>query len=77
MKDFDTTDIPRAFLETKNKGEVIIRLDQHMAKQLARINPKYATDKVEKKGQPVINIWKSKQSIVWYIEYVATILERL
>ena len=46
-----TTDVPGAFLLTKSEGGVIIRLDQQMVMQLARINPKYAKDMIEEKGQ--------------------------
>ena len=53
-QDVGTTDVPGAFLQTKSKGKVIIRLDQQMTMQLARINPKYAKDMVEEKGQKVI-----------------------
>ena len=53
-QDIGTADVPGAFLQTKSKGEVIIRLDRQMAIQLARINPKYAADMVEEKGQMVI-----------------------
>ena len=49
-RDIATADVPGAFLQTKSKGEVIIRLDQQMAVKLARINPKYAKDMVEEKG---------------------------
>ena len=38
----------------KSKGEVINRLDRQMAVKLARINPKYAKDMVEEKGQKAI-----------------------
>ena len=47
-------DVPGAFLQTKSEGVVIIQLDQQMAVQLARINPKYAKDMVEERGQKVI-----------------------
>ena len=53
-QDAGTTNVPGAFLQTKSKGEVIIRLDQQMAIQLVRINPKSAKDMVEEKGQKVI-----------------------
>ena len=42
--------------------------------QLARINPKYAKDMVEEKGQKVI--YGKANSFVWYIEHVITILKR-
>ena len=54
QRDVATADVPGAFLQTKSKGEVIICLDQQIAVQLARINPKYAKDMVEEKGQKVI-----------------------
>ena len=53
-RDVGTTDMSGVFLQTKSEGEVIVRLDQQMAMQLARINPKYAKDMVEEKGQKVI-----------------------
>ena len=53
-QDVRTANIPRALLQTKSKGEVIIGLDQQMDMQLTRINPKYAKDTVEEKGQKVI-----------------------
>ena len=53
-QDIGTADVPSVFLQTKSEGEVIIRLDQQMAIQLARIIPKYAKDMVEEKGQKVI-----------------------
>ena len=53
-QDVVTADVSGAFLQTKSEGEVIIRLDWQMATQLARINPKYAKDMVEEKGQKVI-----------------------
>ena len=49
-----TADVPGAFLQTPSEEEVIIRLDRQMAVQLARINPKYAKDMVEERGQKVI-----------------------
>ena len=53
-QDVSTVDIRGAFLHTKSEREVIIRLDQQMAMQLARINNKFAKDMVEEKGQKVI-----------------------
>ena len=53
-QDVGTADMPEAFLQTKSEGEVIIGLDQQMTMQLARINPKYVKNMVEKKGQKVI-----------------------
>ena len=45
-RDVGTADVPGAFLQTKSAGEVIIRLDQQMVMQLARINPKYTKDMI-------------------------------
>ena len=53
-RDTATADVPGAFLQTKSEGEVIIQSDQQMAVQMARINPKYAKDMVEEKGQKVL-----------------------
>ena len=52
--DVCTADVPGVVLQMKSEEEVIIRMDQQMAMQLARINPKYAKDMVEEKGQKVI-----------------------
>ena len=54
-QDVGTVDVPGAFLQTKSEGEIIIQLDRQMAMQLARINPKYAKNMVEEKGQKVIH----------------------
>ena len=51
IQDVGTADIPGAVLQTESEGEVIIRLDQQMVMQLERINPKYAKNMVEEKGQ--------------------------